>query len=143
MYAIVAASGKQFRVTEGDRIVVDQVQARVGETVRLDSVLMLGGDGGPLVGRPFVNGAFLEATVLSHRAGDKIIVFHFKSRKHHKSKTGHRQLHSELKIATIHAPGGERAKGQDAGEPAVAAAPAPAKSRRPAAGKTSKKKSEE
>jgi large subunit ribosomal protein L21 len=77
MYAIVATSGKQFRVTEGDRILVDRVPANVGQTVRLDSVLMVGGEQKPLVGTPFVQGAAVEATVVSHRAGDKIIVFKF------------------------------------------------------------------
>jgi large subunit ribosomal protein L21 len=105
MYAIVAASGKQFRVTEGDRIVVDRVSADVGETIRLESVLLLSGDQAPQVGKPFVSGAFLEATVLAHRAGDKIIVFRMKERKRFRRKVGHRQLLSELKIGAIHAPG--------------------------------------
>lgn len=107
MYAIVAASGKQFRVSEGDRIVVDRVSADVGQTVRLESVLFLGGDDRPQVGRPFVDGAFLEATVLAHRAGDKVIVFKLKERKRYRRKIGHRQLLSELKIGAIHSPGGE------------------------------------
>src|SRR5258708_1103861 len=62
MFAIVATSGKQFRVSEGDRIVVDRVSANVGETVRLDSVLLVGGDGGPMVGTPFVSGPAAPAT---------------------------------------------------------------------------------
>ena len=123
MYAIVAASGKQFRVSEGDRIVVDRVSADVGETVRLESVLFLGGEDAPQVGKPYVSGAFLEATVLSHRAGDKIIVFRFKERKRFRRKIGHRQLLSELKIGAIHAPGGRRKESVAAEEPAVAAVP--------------------
>src|SRR5438309_10670330 len=106
MFAIVATSGKQFRVSEGDRIVVDRVSAKVGETVRLDSVLMLGGDGGPTVGTPFVSGAAVEATVVSHRAGDKVIVFKFEARKRKRRKTGHRQQLSELRIGAIQTPGG-------------------------------------
>src|SRR5438132_1066510 len=91
MYAIVAASGKQFRVSEGDRIVVDRVSADVGETIRLESVLMLGGDQAPQVGKPFVSGAFLEATVVAHRAGDKIFVFRMKDRMRFWRKVGLRQ----------------------------------------------------
>jgi large subunit ribosomal protein L21 len=106
MFAIVATSGKQFRVSEGDRIVVDRVSASVGETVRLDSVLMVGGDGGPLVGTPFVSGAAVEATVVSHRSGEKVIVFKFEARKRKRRKTGHRQQLSELRIGAIRAPGG-------------------------------------
>jgi large subunit ribosomal protein L21 len=110
MFAIVATSGKQFRVTEGDRIIVDRVSANVGQTVRLDSVLMLGGDDKPVVGTPFVQGAAVEATVVSHRAGDKVIVFKFEARKRKRRKTGHRQQLSELRIGAIRAPGnrGER-----------------------------------
>ena len=107
MFAIVATSGKQFRVSEGDRIVVDRVSANVGETVRLDSVLLVGGDGGPMVGTPFVSGAAVEATVVSHRSGDKIIVFKFEARKRKRRKTGHRQQLSELRIGAIRAPDGK------------------------------------
>lgn len=121
MFAIVATSGKQFRVSEGDRIVVDRVSAKVGETVRLDSVLMVGGDGGPMVGTPFISGAAVEATVVSHRAGDKVIVFKFEARKRKRRKTGHRQQLSELRIGAIQAPGagsGSRAAAKE--RPAVA-----------------------
>ena len=112
MYAIVATSGKQFRVTEGDRILVDRVQAAVGDTVRLESVLLLDGAPTPLVGRPFVTGAAIEATVLAHRAGDKVIVFKYKPKKRERRKHGHRQLLSELKIAAIYPPAGAASAGK-------------------------------
>lgn len=134
MFAIVATSGKQFRVTEGDRIVVDKVSADVGQTVRLDSVLMLGGDQKPLVGTPFIDGAAVEATVVSHRAGDKIIVFKFEARKRKRRKIGHRQQLSELRIGTIRAPGqqsnGEGASAADAEPEAAAKTPANARAGR-------------
>ena len=109
MYAIVATSGKQFRVTEGDRIVVDRVPARVGETVRLESVLLVGGDSSLQVGKPFVPGAAVEATVLAHRPGKKLIVYKYRPKKRFRSKEGYRRLLSELKIAAIRTPGGETA----------------------------------
>jgi large subunit ribosomal protein L21 len=138
MFAIVATSGKQFRVSEGDRIVVDRVSANVGATVRLDSVLMVGGDGGPLVGTPFVSGAAVEATVVSHRAGDKVIVFKFEARKRKRRKTGHRQQLSELRIGAIRAPDGRSgARPAASQEPVKAERPASArpatKARKPAA----------
>jgi large subunit ribosomal protein L21 len=114
MFAIVATSGKQFRVSEGDRILVDRVQAGVGETVRLDSVLMLGGEARPQIGTPLVSGALVDATVVAHRSGEKLIVFKFEARKRHRRKIGHRQQLSELQIGTIHAPGGSSKK--NAGE---------------------------
>ena len=109
MYAIVATSGKQFRVSEGDRILVDRVPAEVGQTVRLDSVLMFGGEDKAMVGTPFVSGAAVEATVVAHRSGDKIIVFKFEARKRKRRKTGHRQQLSELRIGAIRPPEGKSA----------------------------------
>jgi large subunit ribosomal protein L21 len=143
MFAIVATSGKQFRVSEGDRIVVDRVSANVGESVRLDSVLLVGGDGGPMVGTPFVSGAAVEATVVSHRSGDKIIVFKFEARKRKRRKTGHRQQLSELRIGAIRAPGrktGERPAANDRPEAAErpASGRAATKARKPAAPAASK-----
>ena len=125
MFAIVATSGKQFRVSEGDRILVDRVPANVGQTVQLESVLMLGGEEKPLVGTPFVSGAAVEATVVSHRSGEKIIVFKFEARKRKRRKTGHRQQLSELRIGAIQAPhgrSGERSSARTR-RPATAATP--------------------
>ncbi len=114
MYAIVATSGRQFRVTAGDRIVVDRVPARVGETVRLESVLVLGGDSTFLVGRPFVPGAAVEATVVAHRAGDKLIVFRYRPKKRFRRKEGYRRVLSELRVGAIRTPGEETAPASEA-----------------------------
>jgi large subunit ribosomal protein L21 len=152
MYAIVATSGKQFRVTEGDRIVVDRASANVGQTVKLDSVLMVGGDDKPMVGTPFVQGAAVEATVVNHRSGDKIIVFKFQARKRRRRKIGHRQQLSELRIGAIRAPGnppprppptrGEGETGEPhAGQPEAKRERAPRRTKKAAA--SSEKTSEE
>jgi large subunit ribosomal protein L21 len=133
MFAIIAASGKQFRVTEGDRIVVDRIPEEVGRTVRLDSVLLVGGGDEPLVGKPFVAGAAVEALVLGHRAGDKVIVFKYKAKSRYRRKYGQRPRLTELKISAIHSPGSEPGRpaeeGVDGGraEPAKAA---PSRARR-------------
>jgi large subunit ribosomal protein L21 len=141
MFAIVATSGKQFRVSEGDRILVDRVPAEVGQTVRLDSVLLVGGDAKPMVGTPFVAGAAVEATVVAHRSGDKIIVFKFEARKRKRRKTGHRQQLSELRIGAIRTPGaGTGARPAASEQPVKAARPASprptTKTRKAAASKT-------
>jgi large subunit ribosomal protein L21 len=115
-------------VTEGDRILVDRVSADVGETVRLDSVLLVGGEDRPLVGTPFVPGAAVEATVVSHRAGDKVIVFKFEARKRKRRKTGHRQQLSELRIGSIMAPGKSSTNGD---QPRAEEQPGAASRRRP------------
>jgi large subunit ribosomal protein L21 len=142
MFAIVATSGKQFKVSEGDRIVVDRVPANVGETVRLSAVLMLGGDDKPLVGTPLVAGAAVEAMVVSHRSGDKVIVFKFEARKRHRRKIGHRQQLSELRIGAIRVPGAVAADRPAASDRPVAAerpsARPAAKARKPAASGTKK-----
>jgi large subunit ribosomal protein L21 len=139
MYAIVATSGKQFRVSEGDRILVDRVPAEVGQTVRLDSVLMFGGEDKPTVGTPFVSGAAVEATVVAHRSGDKIIVFKFEARKRKRRKTGHRQQLSELRIGAIRPPDGKNARGSATGErPVTAPTPAPKARRTKASAETTK-----
>jgi large subunit ribosomal protein L21 len=130
MFAIVATSGKQFKVSEGDRILVDRVPAEVGQTVRLDSVLMVGGEDKPMVGTPFVSGAAVEATVVAHRSGDKIIVFKFEARKRKRRKTGHRQQLSELRIGAIRQPDGKSATGPTAGERPVTATKPVTKPRR-------------
>ena len=130
MFAIVATSGKQFKVSEGDRILVDRVPAEVGQTVRLDSVLMVGGEDKPMVGTPFVSGAAVEATVVAHRSGDKIIVFKFEARKRKRRKTGHRQQLSELRIGAIRPPDGKSATGPAAGERPVTATQPVTKPRR-------------
>ncbi len=124
MYAIVATSGRQFRVTKGDRIVVDRVPARVGETVRLESVLVLGRDSTLLVGRPFVPGAAVEATVVAHRAGDKLIVFKYRPKKRFRRKEGYRRQLSELRVAAIRTPDDQTAPAAEgeAGAPGEAAA---------------------
>jgi len=136
MFAIVATSGKQFKVSEGDRIVVDRVPANVGETVRLDAVLMLGGDDKPVVGTPLVAGAAVEANVVNHRSGDK----------RHRRKTGHRQQLSELRIGAIRAPGSGTVERPAASERPIAAerpsARPASRTRKPAAG-ASKKTSQE
>jgi large subunit ribosomal protein L21 len=130
MFAIVETSGRQFRVTEGDRIVVDRVAARVGETVRLDSVLLVGGQDSPTIGTPFVPGAAVEATVIAHRAGDKVIVFKYRPKKRERRKVGHRRLLSEIRIGAIRQPG--HADPVPESEPAEAPARPPRTRRAPA-----------
>ncbi len=122
MFAIVETSGRQFRVTEGDRIVVDRVAARVGETVRLDSVLLVAGGAEPAIGTPFVAGAAVEATVVAHRSGEKVIVFKYRPKKRERRKVGHRRLLSEIRIGAIRRPG----QAESTSEEQTQTAPAPA-----------------
>jgi large subunit ribosomal protein L21 len=102
MYAILETGGKQYRVQAGDTIHVERLSAEPGETLQLDSVLLLAGDGERArVGTPSVPGAVVQAEVLEHARGDKIIVFRYKSKVRYRRKTGHRQALTRLRITDI------------------------------------------
>ena len=104
MFAIIRSGGKQYRVSEGERILVERdVLGNVdNDKVTFGEVLMIGGDK-PVVGAPTVRGASVSATVVGETRGSKIIVFKKKRRKNHaKRKHGHRQDLVELRIEEIH-----------------------------------------
>lgn len=104
MYAVVATSGKQYRVEEGDTLVVDRVDAEVGATIEFDQVLLVGGaDGGAKVGSPVVTGAVVKGEVSAHTQGDKRETFHFKRRKRSRVRKGSRPAQTEVRITEISA----------------------------------------
>jgi len=103
MYAIVESGGKQFKVSQGDNIYVEKVNAEIGETVTLDKVFLVNNDGGVRVGSPTLAGAKVVAKVVGHGRAKKIIVFKYKSKKNYHKKQGHRQSFSKLLIETIEA----------------------------------------
>ena len=100
MYAVIKTGGKQYRVAQGDTLRVETLDAKPGETVVFDEVLMLGGDQ-PVVGKPTVQGAKVEAKILTHDRAKKIVVFKFRKRKNYRRKQGHRQPYTELQITGI------------------------------------------
>jgi large subunit ribosomal protein L21 len=102
MYAIVATSGKQYRVEPGQVILVDRIQAEEGATVELDQVLLIGGDA-VTVGAPTISGAKVTAKVAGHPLGDKRITFMFKQRKRTRRKVGYRPRFTQLEIVSIDA----------------------------------------
>ena len=101
MYAIIKTGGKQYRVAVGDKLKVESLNAEVGSQVTLSEVLAVS-DGNELkVGAPFVEGASVTATVVSHGRHDKVRIFKMRRRKHSIKSAGHRQNYTELKIETI------------------------------------------
>lgn len=101
MYAIIKTGGKQYRVAAGDTIKVETLNAEVGSQVTLSEVLAVS-DGNELkVGAPFVEGASVTATVVSHGRHDKVRIFKMRRRKHSTKSAGHRQNYTELKIDSI------------------------------------------
>ncbi len=91
-YAIIRTGGKQFAVESGQKIRIPSIDKKEGETVELET--LTSGDGAAMT----FAAATLNATVLSHGRGDKIIVFKKKRRKQYKRKQGHRQGYTEIKI---------------------------------------------
>ncbi len=101
MYAVIKTGGKQYRVAAGDRLRVETLAVSEGDSIELDQVLLVSGDDGVKVGAPLVDGAKVQATVLSHGRAKKIEIVKFRRRKHHRKQMGHRQNFTELKIESI------------------------------------------
>jgi large subunit ribosomal protein L21 len=101
MYAVVKTGGKQYRVTTGEKLKVEQIPADVGAEVTLDQVLMVGEGERVKVGAPLVSGASVKATVVSHGRHDKVRIFKMRRRKHYQKHQGHRQNYTELRIDAI------------------------------------------
>ncbi len=101
MYAIVRTGGKQYKVEEGQKIVVEKIEAEPGQEVVLEEVLMVSREGERIFGKPLVEGAKVIAKVVEQKKGEKIIVFKKKPKKGYKKKIGHRQLLTVLQIEKI------------------------------------------
>jgi large subunit ribosomal protein L21 len=101
-YAIVEDGGKQYRAVEGETIEVDLYPSEVDEQIDLDRVLLVTGDDGKtMIGTPVIEGARVQATVVAQVKGPKIVVFRYKDKKRIRSKTGHRQQYTRLRIDSI------------------------------------------
>ena len=109
MYAVIKTGGKQYRVQPGDTIVVEKLDGDAGAELKFDSVLMLGGDKGVTLGAPLIDGAFVGATLVETRKGEKIKIFKKTRRQGYRRTNGHRQLESVLRITGIEG-AGESAK---------------------------------
>jgi large subunit ribosomal protein L21 len=101
MYAIVNIAGQQFKVNENKPVFVHRLDAKEGDSVTFDQVLMIGGNGSVKVGAPTVSGASVSATVVSHCKGDKVLVFKKKRRKGYQKMNGHRQFFTKIKVDKI------------------------------------------
>ena len=101
MYAIVEIAGQQFKVSKDQKVYVHRLANEEGANVSFDRVLLIDNNGAITVGAPAINGASVEAKVLKHVKGDKVIVFKKKRRKGDKVKNGHRQLFTQIVIENI------------------------------------------
>ncbi|MBH45897.1 MAG: 50S ribosomal protein L21 [Flavobacteriaceae bacterium] len=105
MYAIVEIAGQQFKVAKDQKLFVHRLQDKEGSKVSFDKVFLLDDGKKVTVGAPAISGAAVDAKVVGHLKGDKVIVFKKKRRKGYRVKNGHRQLLTELMIEKIVATG--------------------------------------
>lgn len=103
MYAVVEIAGKQFKVAENQSLFVHRLEAAEGDKVSFDRVLLVENNGKTQVGAPVISGSSVEAKVLSHVKGDKVLVFKKKRRKGYAVKRGHRQQFTKIQIESIKA----------------------------------------
>ena len=102
MYAVIAAGGRQYRVSQGDVIYIDKVNQVADSAISFD-VLMIGGEGDVKVGTPVLAGAKVEGKVLGQVKGEKVTVYKYKSKKDSHRKVGHRQPYTKVEITAIQA----------------------------------------
>ena len=102
MYAVIKTGGKQYRVSQGDRLRIEKLPGDVGSELAFDEVLMVGGDK-VAVGKPTVDGATVQAKILAQDKAKKVIVFKYKRRKGYRRKRGHRQAYTELRVTSVSA----------------------------------------
>lgn len=97
MFAIIETGGKQYRVTEGEELFVEKLNAEAEGEIVFDKVLMVN----EKIGTPYVEGATVKASVVKHGKAKKIIVYKYKSKKNYHKKQGHRQPYTKVKITAI------------------------------------------
>ena len=114
MYAVVKIGGHQYRVSEGDVLFVDKQSDETDQTLTFDDVLLINNDDEVTIGKPTVEGASVEATLLDNVKSDKVIVFKKKRRKGYRVKRGHRQPMSQIEINSINTSGAGSSKTKSA-----------------------------
>lgn len=120
MYAIVEIAGQQFKVSKDLKVYVHRLANEEGSKVSFDKVLLLDDNGNVTLGAPAIEGASVEAKVLQHLKGDKVIVFKKKRRKGFKKRNGHRQYLTQIVIEGISATGAKKAAPKKAAVEVVA-----------------------
>ena len=101
MYAVIKTGGKQYRVSAGEKLKIEQIPADVGAEITLDQILMVGEGETVKIGTPLVEAASVKATVLSQGRHDKVKIFKMRRRKHYQKHQGHRQNYTEIQIGEI------------------------------------------
>lgn len=102
MYAIIENGGKQYKITEGERIKLEKLNIPEGEELKIKEVLAVNDGTNTIIGNPYVEGAYISGKVLTHGRQKKVIVFKYKRRKDYKKKIGHRQHFTEFLVEKIY-----------------------------------------
>ena len=110
MYAIIESCGKQYKVSEGDVVFFEKLDAEEGKKVTFDKVVLVSDEGKVQVGNPYVKSMKVEGKVVSHGKGKKIIVFKMKAKKNYRRKQGHRQPYTKVEITAIKTPAAKTEK---------------------------------
>lgn len=103
MYAIIETGGKQYRVSEGDVVMIEKLDVNEGEAVEFNRVLTVVKDGEVTVGKPVVDGAKVTGKVMAQGKGKKILVFKYKAKANYRKRQGHRQPYTKVVIEKIDA----------------------------------------
>ena len=103
MYAVIATGGKQYKVTKGETLRVEKLDADEGSTIKLDNVLMVADGDKVSVGTPTLDKATVTAKIMAHGRGKKVEIIKFRRRKHSRRQMGHRQSYTEIEVTDIKA----------------------------------------
>ena len=106
-FAIIETGGKQYKVSASKILEIEKLNAKVGETVKFQNVLLLNDDKTTEIGNPSIDGATVEAKLIDSVKDRTVLVFHKRRRKHSRKKNGHRQRHSKIQITKIMSKGGK------------------------------------
>ena len=106
-FAIIETGGKQYKVSASKILEIEKLNAKAGEIIKFNNVLLLNDNNNTEIGNPKVDGAAVEAKLLENVKDRTVLVFHKRRRKHSRKKNGHRQRHSKIQITKILAKGGK------------------------------------
>ena len=106
-FAIIETGGKQYKVSASKILEIEKLNAKVGETIKFQNVLLLNDDKTTEIGSPSIDGAIVEAKLLDNVKDRTVLIFHKRRRKHSRKKNGHRQRHSKIQITKIMSKGGK------------------------------------
>lgn len=101
MYAVIKTGGKQYKVSVGQKLKIEQIPADIDSQIVLEEVLMVADGEQVFVGAPLVAGASVKVTVVAHGRGEKVRIFKMRRRKHYQKHQGHRQNYTEVRIDEI------------------------------------------